>query len=179
MGIMGRAVFYSPVLHGLRHNVRGCKGKLPALVHDLLHLFIYILGKTLSHSAQVEYVSPKIASTFKTSLILSSIPPPRITAFSLNFHARSPAGIPHPLCMRFLTETDFPPSEKTKAAAVAITPRLPRIFCCPYHKVPAARVFQLILSQLFYTCIKKIKNMPQIRQYADSSPEKSVFPGSC
>ena len=56
VGIMGRAVFYSPVFHGFCHNICGSKGKLPALVHNLLHLFEYILGKTFSHSSQVEYI---------------------------------------------------------------------------------------------------------------------------
>ena len=149
VGIMGRAVFYSPVLHGLRHNVRGCKGKLPALVHDLLHLFIYILGKTLSHSAQVEYVFAENCFNVQNfaHFILHSAAANYgfLSKFSRPQSRRHPASVMY----AFPDGNRLSTFGKKQSCAVAITPRLPRIFCCPYHKVPAARVFSTYIITTF------------------------------
>ena len=42
--VMGRSVFNRPVLHRLRHNISGGKGKLPALIHDALYFLENSLG---------------------------------------------------------------------------------------------------------------------------------------
>ena len=53
---MGRSVFHSPVLHGLRHHISRRQRHLAAMIDDILHFRINLFRQTLFHLAKSEHI---------------------------------------------------------------------------------------------------------------------------
>ena len=59
VGVMGGAVFNSPVLHGFGNHIRCGKRKLSAVFHNVNDFLIYILGKSFLHFAECKNLAGK------------------------------------------------------------------------------------------------------------------------
>ena len=59
VGIVGRALFHRPVLHGVGHDVGGLHADVAAVLHHVHHLLVDLLGEALLHHGFAEYIHPK------------------------------------------------------------------------------------------------------------------------
>lgn len=69
VGVMGGAVFNSPVLHGFGNHICCGKRKLSAIFHNVNDFLIYILGKSFLHFAECKTLLANKSSKLIISLI--------------------------------------------------------------------------------------------------------------